>query len=96
VLAALAVVIDVLGQQHTTPRSLAGPDVATLIAQGMQAQSGAHQPPQIRCPATEPVRAGLDFDCQLQTAAGLRTVAVHETSAQGEFTWRVLGAPGKG
>ena len=87
VLALIAVVIDVVGLEHPTPRTLAGPDVATLIAQDMQTRTGASQPPQISCPASEPVRAGLRFACHLQSGRGSRTIEVRETSAQGAFTW---------
>ncbi len=93
VLAVIAVAIDVIGLQPSTPTTLAGPDVATLIAQGMQARSGASQPPQIRCPSAEPVRAGVQFTCQLDAVGGARTILVQETTGQGTFTWKELPAP---
>ncbi|MCU4184713.1 DUF4333 domain-containing protein [Acidiferrimicrobium sp. IK] len=92
VLAVLAVGIDLIGLRHPTPKALNGPDVATLIAQDMQTRTGASQPPQITCPASEPVRAGLEFDCRLHQAGGVRTIQVRETSAEGAFGWSELPA----
>ena len=96
VLGVLAVLIDVVGLQHRAPRTLAGPDVATLIAQDLQTRTGAHQPPQVRCPASEPVRAGVEFTCEEQAAGGTRTIRVRETSAGGAFTFTEEGAPPAG
>lgn len=96
VLAVLAVLIDVIGLQHHAPRVLAGPDVATLIAQDMQTRDASRQPPQIRCPTSEPVRVGLRFTCEVENPSGNRTVRVEVTSSQGTFTWQELPGPSGG
>ncbi len=92
VLAIIAAVINAAGLQHHSPRTLAGPDVATYIAQGIQAGPGRHTLPEVRCPASEPVRTGVRFTCteQASRAAPVRTVVVTETNGSGTFTWRLL------
>lgn len=87
----LAAVINAVGQTHLSPRTLAGPDVATYITQGLQA-SGDRRGPVVRCPASEPVRAGLVFACTLREAGATRAVRVTETDGSGTFTYAV--APG--
>jgi Domain of unknown function (DUF4333) len=76
------------GLDHSSPSHLAGSDVATFLAQGIQAQEGLHTPPSIACPATEPVRAGVSFTCQWQRSVGDRTVRVTETG-RGQFHFNV-------
>ena len=89
VLAVLAVLIDQIGLAHRTPSTLSGPDTATAIAQGIQAAASDHRLPQVRCPASEPVRAGLRFTCTEIASAGAapRAIAVVETG-RGAFTWQ--------
>ncbi len=44
---------------HRGPSTLAGSEITQDLAQGIQAKEGTHTPPEVRCPDTEPVRAGL-------------------------------------
>ena len=89
VLAVLAVLIDEIGLAPRTPSTLSGFDVATAIAQGIQAAPGDHRLPQVHCPASEPVRAGLRFTCSEVPSAGAspRPIAVVETGG-GAYTWQ--------
>jgi Domain of unknown function (DUF4333) len=87
VLGILAAVINAAGLQHHRPRTLAGPDVATLIAENLQTRANAAQPPQVRCPPSEPVAAGVAFTCVLSTSHGPQDLLVHETNDQGAFTF---------
>ena len=90
----LAVVVSTAGLQHRSPRSLSGPNVATLISEDMQTRSGAHQPPDVRCPASEPVRRGTRFACRLRAPHGEQRVDVTETDDQGSLSWRVAAPTG--
>ncbi|HET9691778.1 MAG TPA: DUF4333 domain-containing protein [Acidimicrobiales bacterium] len=94
VLAVLAVVIDLVGLTHRTPDTLAGPDVATRIAQGIQAGAGDHRLPQVSCPTSEPARAGVRFTCaELPPGGGAPiTIQVTETGAA-SYTWHPVPAP---
>jgi hypothetical protein len=95
VLAVLAVVIEVTGQQSRTPSTLTGTDVATGIAEAIQVSSRPAEadPPDVRCPAQEPERRGLVFDCTL-VAPGhpTRTIRVTETSSSGLYRYEVVPA----
>src|ERR1700722_10017793 len=82
VCAALGVIIDVAGLQSHTASHLAGADVEVLVSQSLQAATGQHSPPQVRCPAEEPRRAGVTFDCTLLRAGRPPAViTVTETSS---------------
>jgi hypothetical protein len=72
------------GLDHGSPSRLAGSDVSTFLAQGIQAQQGLSAPPSITCPASEPVHAGLSFTCQWAHDGSDRVVHVTETTA-GQF-----------
>jgi hypothetical protein len=89
VCAVIAVVIDLAGIQSRTPSSLAGRQVEAYLSQSLQYLHPQAAPPQVRCPANEPLRAGLSFDCSL-LAAGRppATIVVTETSASGTFRYR--------
>jgi hypothetical protein len=95
-LAAIAAVVNFTGLEHHDPTTLAGPDVATYIAQGIQAGAGDHTLPQVRCPADEPVRAGLRFTCTEQGSArsAPRVVVVTETNGSGTFVWHLAPTSG--
>ena len=76
---------------HPAPRTLAGRDVASQVALGIQSEKGLGQAPQLHCPASEPVRVGLTFEC---TAGGLpskssATVEVTEIDNRGHLRWRL-------
>jgi hypothetical protein len=84
VCAAIAVVIDLAGIQSHTPTTLAGHQIESLVSQSLQAQHPQRNPPQVRCPASEPLRAGLAFDCSLvQGGRPAGTIRVTELSGAG-------------
>jgi hypothetical protein len=62
VIGSLAAAFGVVGLTSHAPDSLAGPLVAQRIGEVLQTGSA---PPAVRCPAVEPVRAGLVFSCTL-------------------------------
>lgn len=78
---------------HPAPHTLAGPDVASEISLGVQAQQNAAVAPRVTCP-NEPVRQGLRFTCTLVPAGGgaSRTVEATEVDARGRVSW-TLTAP---
>ncbi len=84
VCAAMATVIEFGGLRSHTPPSLAGHDVEALVSQRLQATHPQGSPPQVRCPAVEPLRAGLSFDCVfLEGGRPAGTIRVTELSAAG-------------
>lgn len=79
---------------HPAPRTLNGPDVASQIALGVQSEQNDQAPPRVDCPPTEPVRAGLRFDCVLVPASGGPvTVAVTEVDGRGRLHWSLGARP---
>ena len=84
VCAAIAIVIDLAGFQTHSPTTLSGHEVDSLVSQSLQATHPQRNPPQVRCPATEPLRAGLTFNCTLvENGRTSGTIHVTETTAQG-------------
>jgi len=93
VLAAIGLVINFVGLSHRSPHTLSGSDAATLISQGLQAQHGGSGRPQVSCPASEPVRSGVRFECSLHEPDGSsRSIAVTETDRSGDLRFTVLAA----
>ncbi|HUY61889.1 MAG TPA: hypothetical protein VMW49_08425 [Candidatus Dormibacteraeota bacterium] len=88
----LALAINATMLAHHDPSNLNGPDVALYLSQAIQAAEAADSPPQVRCPASEPLRQGWSFACQLRGLTGTARVEVSETDATGQFTWRIAGA----
>jgi hypothetical protein len=88
VCAVIATVIDLAGLQSRTPSSLAGRQVETFLSQSLQANHPQQDPPQVRCPAEEPLRAGLSFDCTLLSGGRPVSIQVTETSGHGTFRYR--------
>ncbi len=72
--------------EHPAAKSLVGSETAAQIALGIQAQQNLHQAPQVTCPAREPVRPGLTFDCRL-AGHPPRSVHVTEIDRRGEVRW---------
>jgi hypothetical protein len=72
---------------HAPPATLAGPEVAQDIAQGIQAKEGTQVPPEVHCPGSEPVRAGLQFTCTVTQGKTIRTVHVVEVNRRGTLSW---------
>ncbi len=79
---------------NRSPSSLAGRNVETLVAQGLQAQQHTGQPSQVHCPTTEPIRAGLRFTCTVSEAGWQRRVAITEIDGRGTFRWAVEDGAG--
>lgn len=73
---------------HPAPKILTGPDVASQISLGVQAQQNDPVPPRVSCPAREPVRAGYHFSCTLTPAEGPPIqLAVTEVDDRGQLHW---------
>jgi hypothetical protein len=89
-MAGIGAAVNFGGLDHGAPSRLAGSDVSTFLAQGIQAQQGLSAPPSITCPASEPVRAGLSFTCQWAHAGVDQAVHVTETTA-GQFRFSLAG-----
>lgn len=87
-LVVLGVILGAGDLAHPADRTVDGPDIAQQISQGMQALNGSGDTPDVTCPAREPVREGLRFECSV-TGAGYRdqTVYVVETDNRGEVRW---------
>lgn len=94
-LVALVVIGVVLGAgdlAHPASTSIQGPDIAQQIAEGIQAQQASGGPPSVACPASEPVRDGLTFQCTLRRDGRVQPVYVVEIDGRGEIRWS-LSAP---
>jgi hypothetical protein len=89
VLVAIGAALGAGDLDHSRPSTLHGPDVAHELALGIQAQQRSHALPDVRCPATEPVRAGWQFACQLIGIGPDRSVQVTEIDSRGHLRWRL-------
>ena len=84
VLAVIAVVIDVAGLQSHTPTTLAGSQIAQDVSEALQAAQQHATSPDVRCPAEEPLRVGLVFDCTLlRSGRPPETIRVTERTKSG-------------
>lgn len=90
-LVGLGAAFNIGGLDHQRPSRLDGAQVASTVAQGLQAQRRLPSPPSITCPPSEPVRAGLRFSCRWQEPRGTRTVQVTELGDRGQFRFTVSG-----
>lgn len=72
--------------EHPAATKLVGTDIAQQIALGIQSQQQSSRPPDVTCPATEPVRTGLRFECRVDGAAG-RVIYVTEVDDRGRIRW---------
>lgn len=89
-LVTLSVVFVLVGVVSHVGRTLPGPVVANDLA--LDLESGGHTPA-VHCPAEEPRRAGVVFECTADTPGGpRRTIRVTETSERGGFRYRLLPA----
>lgn len=91
VLLAIAFAVGAGDLSHPAPRSLNGPDVADQIATAIQVSERSSSLPDVRCPASEPVRAGFTFDCSVARARGNQQIHVTEQDGRGRLGW-TLGA----
>lgn len=71
---------------HRAPTSLDGTAIASQISLAIQADQNSASAPSIICPAKEPVRAGLQFDCTLGGHPS-KTVRVTEVDSRGRVQW---------
>ncbi len=89
VLLVIAVAVGAGDLDHGAPRVLQGPDIASQIALGIQTQDGAARAPDVHCPKSEPVRAGLQFECSVQQAGKNVPVEVVELDGRGQLSWHL-------
>jgi hypothetical protein len=87
-LVVLGVVLGGGDLQHPASSTVDGPAIAGQIAQAIQAVRNTHDTPVVTCPAREPVRQGLRFQCSAN-GAGLdhQVVYVVESGDRGEVQW---------
>ena len=89
VLAAIGLALGAGDLDHSSPTVLHGSDMAQQIALGIQVQQGTHAPPQVHCPASEPVRAGYRFVCTTAQAGVNRQIQVVEIDGRGHLRWQL-------
>jgi hypothetical protein len=90
VVAAIGFVINLLVlQRHTNP-TVDGHEIAQLISQGIQANSGIATPPQVACPTSVPASES-SFNCTLEKDTGRVIVEVHRAGST--FTWKITNRP---
>jgi hypothetical protein len=89
VLVAIGAAVGAGDLDHSRPNTLHGPDMAQQLALGIQAQQGWRTLPDVRCPATEPVRDGWQFACRLVGSGPDRSVQVTEIDSRGHLRWRI-------
>jgi hypothetical protein len=89
VLLVIALALGAGDLDHSSPATLHGSDVAREIGLGMQAEQGGHAPADVRCPPSEPVRAGWQFACSTERSGLTRTVQVTEIDGRGHLRWRL-------
>ncbi len=88
VCAGLATLIDVAGLQARTPARLAATEAETFLSEAVQARDNLATPPSVRCPGTEPLRAGVSFSCVIRLAGRDHRVRVQEGSG-GRLSYEV-------
>jgi hypothetical protein len=86
-LTAIGVAFGAGDLNHRRPAVIHGNDVAQEIALGIQAQEGTHGPPDVRCPATEPVRNAWQFTCVRQDGGRPVPIRVVEIDNRGRLRW---------
>jgi hypothetical protein len=91
VLTAIGVAFGAGDLNHRSPSVLHGSDVAQQIALGIQAQEHLHQPPEVHCPAAQPVRNGRRFDCTRVGAGPAVPIHVLEIDDRGRLRWSLGG-----
>jgi hypothetical protein len=87
VLLAIGLFVGAGDLNHQPPKSLTGAEVADQIALAIQDQQHRTAPPPVRCPATEPVRAGWHFTCTETSGGQSKTVRVVEIDGRGGLSW---------
>jgi hypothetical protein len=89
VLLVIAVAVGAGDLDHSAPRVLQGPDIASQIALGIQTQEGTASTPDVHCPKSEPVRARWQFECSLERAGKTVPVQVVELDQHGQLSWHL-------
>ena len=74
--------------EHPVPRTLDGTEIAAQISLGIQAAWHTVAPPQVTCPAKEPVRVGQQFDCTM-SGHPPTTVQVREVDGRGRIEFYI-------
>lgn len=76
---------------HPSPHVLSGRDVAGQIALGIQAEKRMASPPSVDCPSSEPIKAGLVFQCSVTGLPSSPTgaVGVTEIDNRGHLRWQL-------
>jgi hypothetical protein len=92
VLVIIAVAVGGGDLDHSAPKTLHGPDVASEIALGIQTQEATNNAPTVSCPRSEPVRSGLHFECSVVSAGKKTPVEVVEIDGRGHLRWQVGAA----
>ncbi len=85
----IAVAVGAGDLDHTAPRTLHGPDVASEIALGIQTQEAMSNAPVVSCPTSEPVRSGLRFECSEVVSGETTVVDVVEIDGRGRLRWQL-------
>lgn len=91
VVVVIGVVVNFLLLQHRAPGVLDGQVVAQRIAQDIQFNRHLTSPPAVRCPPSEPQRAGTRFACTATVGGRSVTVVVSERDSRGQFDFQVAG-----
>ena len=90
VLLVMALALGAGDLDHGAPKSLDGAEVATQVASWIQARQGYTDPPDVTCPAHEPIRVGLSFRCTARRGTSVSTVDAVEVSAQGQLKLSIV------
>jgi hypothetical protein len=85
----IAVAVGAGDLDHSAPRNLQGPDIASQIALGIQTEQGTAGAPDVRCPKEEPVRPGWQFECSVTRAGNRVPVQVVELNQHGQLSWHL-------
>lgn len=88
VLVVLGIVIGGGDLEHPASTTIYGSAIESQIANGIQDVRNTNSLVRVSCPAQEPVKQGLTFDCTAD-GAGLKhqTVYVVETDGRGDTRW---------
>jgi Domain of unknown function (DUF4333) len=80
VVVVMGYLINLLLLQRHTGSTLDGHEVAQLVSQGIQAQSGSAEPPQVSCPPSIPIHQ-TNFNCTLEKGKSRVVVQVQRDPA---------------
>jgi hypothetical protein len=89
VLLAIGLALGAGDLDHRSASSLHGTDVAQQLVLAIQVQNGSRTPPNVTCPATEPIRQGFRFSCSIERNGSARVIDVEETDGRGHLRWQL-------